>query len=161
MARSNNKAWRFGCAATSYHLVVAGGVTDWDEVLASVEVYDIQKRSIRKGSSLQQPRAYFQIIPVGSKYPRLLAIGGRDSTSTLSTSEWWEEEEDSWQAGPELATGRSNFAAVMAPPELVCAEIDLPAHSCPAGGDQMCNFTTSASGICYVHTARYRHQLFN
>ena len=117
-----------GCAATLYHLVVAGGVSDWDEVLTSVEVFNIEKKSLRKGRSLQQARAYFQIIPVGLTYPRLLAVGGQGAFSALDTSEWWEEEEDSWEEGPALSRGRSNFAALMAPPHLVCSEIDPPAH---------------------------------
>ena len=85
-----------GCGATSYHLVVAGGVSDWDEVLTSVEVFHIATKALRKGGDLRQPRAFFQMIPVGSTHPRLLAIDGQGSYSTLDTSEWWEEEEDSW-----------------------------------------------------------------
>ena len=137
-----------GCAATSYHLVVAGGVTDWDNVLTSVEVFHIATKALRRGGSLKQARAYFQMIPVGSTHPRLLAVGGQDGPSTLDTSEWWEEEEDSWEEGPALSRGRSSFAALMAPHNLVCSEIYPPAHSCPAAQNtsQTCLFTTGESG---------------
>ena len=81
------------------------------------------------------------MIPVGLKHPRLLAIGGKNSTSTLSSSEWWEEEEDTWEEGPDLPTGRSGHSSLMANPDLVCPETNPLAHSCPALGDteQMCN----------------------
>ena len=137
-----------GCGATLYHLVVAGGVSEWDEVLASVEIFNIQKKSLREGY-MRKARAFFQIIPVGLKYPRLLAIGGESSESTRATSEWWEEEENTWNEGPLMSTGRSNFAALMAPPRLVCSNIDPPAHSCPtdADPDQICTLSTSELGI--------------
>ena len=137
-----------GCGATSYHLVVAGGVSGLDDVLTSVEVFHIATKALRRGGSLQQARAYFQIIPVGSTHLRLLAVGGQNGTSTLDTSEWWEEEENSWEGGPALARGRSNFGAIMAPPYLVCSGMDSPAHSCPAAqnGRQTCVFSTVDSG---------------
>ena len=139
-----------GCGATLYHLVVAGGVSDLDEVLTSVEVFHIESKAWRKGRSLQQARAYFQIIPVGLTYPRLLAVGGQDVSSALDTSEWWEEEEDSWEEGPPLSRGRSNFGALMAPPHLVCSEIDPPPHSCPAD-QKPCVFPSGNPGACLDH----------
>ena len=45
-----------GCGATLYHLIVAGGVSNWDEVLASVEVFNIEKRSLRVGGPMTQAR---------------------------------------------------------------------------------------------------------
>ena len=121
-----------GCAATAQHLIVAGGVSDSDEILASVEVFDIESKALRRGGKLRQARSYFQIIPVGSTNPRLLAIGGQSGNSFLDSTEWWEEEEDSWEAGPTLSTGRSNFAALMAPDHLVCSEmIRTPDQSSP------------------------------
>ena len=138
-----------GCGATSYHLVVAGGVSQWDEVLTSVEVFNLETKALRRGGNLRQARAYFQIIPVGSRHPRLLAISGQNGYSTLDSSEWWEEEEDSWEEGPPVSTGRSNFASLMAPPHLVCSEIDpLPDHTCPAalGTGQTCVFQTVEPG---------------
>ena len=100
------------------------------------------------GGNLRQARAFFQIIPVGSTHPRLLAIGGQGAYSTLDTSEWWQEEENSWEEGPTLSTGRSSFATIMAPPHLVCSEIDPPAHSCPAdeNASQACVFSTVKPG---------------
>ena len=150
---------RYGpaCGATSYHLVVAGGVSGWgDGVLTSVEVFHIESKAQRRGRSLRQARAYFQIIPVGSTHPRLLAVGGQNGTSTLDTSEWWEEEENFWEEGPKLSRGRSHFAALVAPPQLVCSEIEPPAHSCPAAQNtgQKCTFPTEGTGeIMIIHGA--------
>ena len=142
-----------GCAATSYHLVVAGGVSDLDEVLTSVEVFHIESKALRRGGRLQQARAYFQIIPVGTTYPRLLAVGGQGAFSALDTSEWWEEEEDSWEEGPALSRGRSNFGALMAPPHLVCSEINPPPHFCPGdqNNSQPCVFLPEKLGACLDH----------
>ena len=141
-----------GCSATSYHLVVAGGVSSWGEVLTSVEVFHIESKALRRGGSLRQARAYFRIIPVGSTHPRLLAVGGKNASSIVDTSEWWEEEENVWQAGPMLATGRSNFAALMAPPHLVCLDMDQPEHSCPVAHNtsQTCVFPTVESGVLLI-----------
>ena len=136
-----------GCGATSHHLIVAGGVSGWGEVLTSVEVFHIASKALRRGGNLQQARAYFKIIPVGSTHPRLLAVGGVGATSTVDTSEWWEEEDDSWEEGPTLSTGRSGFSAVMAPPHLVCTQENPPAHSCPGvDNNQTCLFSTAAPG---------------
>ena len=81
-------------------------------------------------------------------HPRLLAVGGLNEISTLYTTEWWEEEEDSWEEGPALSRGRSNFAALMAPPHIVCSEIEPPAHSCPAAQNtgQTCLFPIGEPG---------------
>ena len=141
-----------GCGATSYHLVVAGGVSDWDEVLTSVEVYHIETKALRR-VDMRHARAYFQIIPVGSTHPRLLAIGGQGAYSTLDTSEWWQEEENSWEEGPTLTTtGRSSFSSLMAPPHLVCSDVEPPSYSCPASQNpgQTCAFPTVEPGALII-----------
>ena len=140
-----------GCGSTLDHLIVAGGVSGWGEVLNSVEVFHIESKSLGRGGTMRQPRAFFKIIPIGSKHPRLLAIGGQSGTSILNTSEWWEEEEDSWQEGPALSAGRTNFDALMAPAQLVCPEKNSPTHSCPAvENNQTCLFPTTASGAPFL-----------
>ena len=145
-----------GCGATSYHLVVAGGVSDWDEVLTSVEVYHIATKALRRGGDLQQARAFFQIIPVGSTHPRLLAIGGQGAYSTLATSEWWEEEENSWEEGPALTKRRSSLSALMAPPHLVCSNVEPLSNSCPATQNpgQTCAFPTVEPGASMITNSK-------
>ena len=137
-----------GCGASSYHLVVAGGVSASDEVLTSVEVFHIETKALKRGGNLQQARSYFQVIPLGSMHSRLLAVGGTNGTSTVDTSEWWEEEEDSWEEGPTLATGRWSLAALMAPQSLVCPEMNIPDHVCPVAQNngQLCLFSNKDSG---------------
>ena len=137
-----------GCGATQYHLIVAGGVSGWDEVLNSVEIVNIGNKGLRRGGNLKQARAYFQMIPVGSTFTRILAIGGRGVHSASASSEWWDSEENSWEEGPSLSTERSTFSAIMAFPDLVCSKIDPPGHSCPIISDtsQTCIFSSALSG---------------
>ena len=136
------------CGATTYLLLVAGGVSGWDEVLASVEVFDIEKRSLRRGGAMREPRALFSLVPIGSTHPRLLAVGGQSGqsgSSVLGSSEWYDQEENEWSEGPALETGRKSFGALMAPVEAACTEIDPPPHSCPALDiSQSCLFLPTA-----------------
>ena len=145
-----------GCGATAHHLVVAGGGSDWDEVLTSVEVFNIATKALKRGGDLRQARAFFQIIPVGSTHSRLLAIGGQNRTSTLDTSEWWDEEENSWEEGPALTAGRSNFASLMVPPHIVCSNVEPP--SCPAAQsqnqNQTCVFPTVEQGASMITNSK-------
>ena len=106
-------------------------------------------------------RAFFQIIPLGSTRPRLLAVGGHDANSTLDTSEWWDEEENSWEDGLRLSTGRADMGVLMASPDVVCAEVDSPpAHSCPAAenSEETCTFSNTKLGdsviICCNRNSR-------
>ena len=113
-----------GCGATARHLVVAGGMSASDEILSSVEIFTIDSylHCFGRGADMQLPRAFFQLIPIGSQHTRLLAVGGKTVSApiTLSTSEWWDEEVNSWESGPTLATGRSHFGALLVPASLVC-----------------------------------------
>ena len=142
-----------GCGATSQHLVVAGGMSGW-EVLTSVEVFNIAAKSLGRGGSLQQARAFFQLIRVGSTHPYLLALGGEGPSLSIDTSESWDEEENSWNMGPTLSTGRSYFGAIMAPHDLACSDIEPPPHSCPAADDsgQTCTFSSVESGKSMTKT---------
>ena len=133
------------CGATTYLLLVAGGVSGWNEVLASVEVYNIETRALRRGGAMREPRALFSLVPVGSTHPRLLAVGGQSGSSVLGSSEWYDQEENEWSEGPALETGRKSFGALMAPVEAACTEIDPPPHSCPAlDTNQSCLFLPTA-----------------
>ena len=120
----------------------------WDEVLTSVEVFNIESKAQRRGGALRRARSFFKLIPIGSTQKRLLAVGGQGMTSVLDTSEWWEEESNSWHEGPSLSTGRSNFGALMAVPELVCIQQNASSHSCPSAGDaaQTCTFLPNTAG---------------
>ena len=158
-----------GCGATKHHLVVAGGVSDFDEVLTSVEVFQLSSKSLflgGRGGNLRTARAFFQIIPLGSTRPRLLAVGGHDANSTLDTSECWVEEENSWEDGLRLSTGRADMGVLVAPPHLVCAEVDSPpAHSCPAAenSEETCTFSNAKLGdsviIYYNRNSRNSMQI--
>ena len=113
-----------GCAATPYYLLVAGGVTDQGEVLASVEIFWLQSRALGRGRDMSSPRSFFTMIPVGLKRPKILAIGGRNGEFFLETTEFWEEEDNQWERGPQLGTGRSAFGALMIHGEYACSAIE-------------------------------------
>ena len=137
------------CGATTYLLIVAGGISGWDEVLASVEVYIIKTRARRRGGVMREPRALFSLVPVGSTHPRLLAVGGQNETTILGTSEWYDQDENEWSEGPTLGKGRKSFGALMTPVRLACTEIDPPPHSCPAvNTSQSCLFPLTAGLFC-------------
>ena len=144
---TTTKRWSPGCGATGYHLVVAGGVSSWDEVLSSVEVFVIESKALKRGGNMKRSRAFFNIIPVGTAQLRLLAIGGRDGRSILKSSEWWEEEDNQWGEGFSLSMGRSSFGVVLAPASLACTQIEPPPHSCPVNNGQSCVFSTEAGDI--------------
>ena len=145
------KRWSPGCGATLYHLVIAGGVSGWDEVLASVEVFVIESKALLRGGNMKHARAFFNIMPVGTSQLRLLAIGGRDGLSTLKSSEWWEEEDNVWGEGFSLSMGRSSYGVVLAPAYLACTEVEPPYHSCPAdNGSQSCYFPLKAADVAEV-----------
>ena len=143
---TTTKRWSPGCGATGYHLVVAGGVSGWDEVLASVEVFVIESKALLRGGKMKHARAFFNIMPVGTSQLRLLAIGGRDGLSTLESTEWWEEEDNVWGEGFSLSMGRSSFGVVLAPAYLACTEVEPPPHSCPAANSgHSCCFPSEAA----------------
>ena len=143
---TSTKRWSPGCGATGYHLVVAGGVSGWDDVLATVEVFVIESKALLRGGNMKHARAFFNIMPVGTSQLRLLAIGGRDGNSSLESSEWWEEEDNKWGEGFSLGEERSSFGVLLAPAYLACTEIEPPPHSCPvANSGQRCCFPSEAA----------------
>ena len=122
-----------GCAATPYYLLVAGGVTDQGEVLATVEIIWMKSKSLGRGQDMSTPRSFFTLVPVGLLRPKILAIGGRNGALFLKTSEFWEEEENQWEEGPELGTSRSALAAIMIQGNYACTtNTSVQAQYCPA-----------------------------
>ena len=93
---------------------------------------------------MSTPRSFFNLVPVGLVRPKILAVGGRYGTLVLKSSEFWEEEENLWEEGPELGTGRSSLGAIMIEAEFACTDKDtIPPHSCPATEAE-----TEAEKIC-------------
>ena len=122
-----------GCAATPYYLLVAGGVTDQGEVLSSVEILWKETKALGRGQDMSSPRSFFTLLPVGLLRPKILAIGGRNGASFLKTSEFWEEEDNQWEEGPELGTARSALGAIMIQGDFVCSSnTSLQPQYCPA-----------------------------
>ena len=140
-----------GCAATPYYLLVAGGVTDQGEVLSSVEILWKETKALGRGQDMSSPRSFFTLLPVGLLRPKILAIGGRNGASFLKTSEFWEEEENQWEEGPELGTGRSALGAIMIQGDYVCtASTSLPPQYCPATDTVAPLMDTQSTGQTYV-----------
>ena len=69
---------------------------------------------------MSSPRSFFNLVPVGLVRPKILAIGGRFGTSFLRSTEFWDEEENRWEEGPELGTGRSSFGILMIQDDFAC-----------------------------------------
>ena len=137
-----------GCAATSNYLLVAGGVTEQGVVLTNVEIFRldtftagfVDKRTTGEARNLLTPRSFFTLVPVGLVHPRLFAIGGRDGGSFLHSTEFWDQEQNEWEQGPALGTGRSSFGAIMIEADFACADILLP-HTCPTTDGGTCVFS--------------------
>ena len=149
------------CGATTYLLLVAGGVSGWNEVLASVEIFYIETRALRRrGEAMREPRTLFSLVPVGSTHLRLLAVGGQNASRVLDSSEWYDQEENKWYEGPTLETGRKSFGALIAPVELACTEIDPPPHSCPTlDTSQSCLFP-STEGLFWHKCNKVANHIF-
>ena len=120
-----------GCGATSQYLLVAGGVTQQGEVLANVEIFTLDFKSLGRAANMSSPRSFFNLVPVGLIRPKLLAIGGRDETTWIGRTEFFEEEDNQWEEGPQLGTGRSDFASIMIEGNLGCTD-NIPSYTCPA-----------------------------
>ena len=69
---------------------------------------------------MSSPRSFFNLVPVGLVRPKILAVGGRFGTSFLKSTEFWDEEENRWEEGPELGTGRSSFGTLMIQDDFAC-----------------------------------------
>ena len=142
-----------GCAATSQHLLVAGGVTGQGEVLSSVEIFSVDFKSIGRAANMWRPRSFFSLIPVGLIRPRLLAIGGRDELAWIRSTEFFEEENNQWEQGPQLKKGQASFGSTMIPRDLVCSK-ESPSYSCPTtDDDKMCDFSLN-QGITHGQSIR-------
>ena len=137
------------CAATSHHLVVAGGLTLQGEALASVEIYRLDSKNLGRASNMTSVRSFFTLIPVGLIRPRVLAIGGRIGDSFLDSSEFWEEDENEWEEGPQLGLGRSSMGTIMIESKFACVDNLLP-HSCQATeSDKECVFHENLGTYCF------------
>ena len=129
-----------GCAATSNILMVAGGVTEEGDVLASVEIFRLDTKSLGRAANMSSPRSFFSLIPVGLTHPRLFAIGGRNKSSQLGDTEFYEEEENHWDEGPRLGEERSSFGVILIKGKFVCAE-NVTLHTCPTSElEEVCEF---------------------
>ena len=113
--------------------MVAGGVTDQGEVLASVEIFRLDSKSLGRAANMLSPRSFFSLVPVGLIRPRLLAIGGRNEASFIRKTEFYDEEENQWEEGPQLGAERSSFGAIMIEGKITCTENDSTTATCDLG----------------------------
>ena len=136
----SNAGWRHGdtwpsalrtprvglaCATVEDMVVFAGGKAGWSqEVLDTVEILDFSKWSSSEvGNNLIYPRAFFQLVRLGdSVYSKLLAVGGRNGSSTSDTMEWWDPRQRSWTEIHNLPVPRSHLGAVATKQNMVCVK---------------------------------------
>ena len=104
-----------GCAVVGRTLYIAGGYSR-STFLQTTETLDLTTRTISPGPSMATRRAYFHLVTLPG--PRLLAIGGASSTTSLASVE--ELEEGAWVEAAALEAGREAYGAVAVPEGLVC-----------------------------------------
>ena len=138
-----------GCGATTDIVIVAGGVSGWQDILDTVEIFQLKTRALGTGGRMAQARAFFSLVPVGETFIRLLAVGGEGLNGvSLSTTEWWNHDDYEWEEGPVLDNPRSSLAASLVPVDLVCGSLTngtfcqteqnnfcLPTSECTLQGD--------------------------
>ena len=113
-----------GCGATTDIVIVAGGVSGWQEILDTVEVLQIKTKALGTGGRMAQARAFFSLVPVGETFIRLLAVGGKGAGGvTLASTEWFHHDDNEWEEGPVLDNPRSSLAASLVPVDLVCGSL--------------------------------------
>ena len=113
-----------GCGATTDIVIVAGGVSGWQEILDTVEVLQIKTKALGTGGRMAKARAFFSLVPVGETFIRLLAVGGKGAGEvTLASTEWWNHDDYVWEEGPVLDNPRSSLAASLVPVDLVCGSL--------------------------------------
>ena len=151
-----------GCGATNEVFIVAGGITGWDVILDTVEIFQLKSRALGAGGIMIQARAFFSLVPVGETFIRLLAVGGEGVNGvTLNTTEWWNQDDNDWEEGPELDTPRSSPAASFVPVKLVCGSLTngsfcetMQGNACTEcavteeGDDFVCSIGDSVDEMC-------------
>ena len=111
------------CATIGSKVIVAGG--EWSaSPLSSMEILDLESKSIRYGGDLQAGRYYFHLATVGEgAAQRLLAFGGVGGGRSV---EEWRPARGTWRTQElGLSSPRDSYGSVVLPPSLRCDE-DLP-----------------------------------
>jgi hypothetical protein len=113
-----------GCGATADIVIVAGGVSGWQEILDTVEIFQLKSKALGTGGRMSQARAFFSLVPFGETFIRLIAIGGEGVNGvSLNTTEWWNQDDYEWEEGPELDNPRSSLAVSLVSADLVCGSL--------------------------------------
>ena len=148
-----------GCAATDTHLIVAGGMSGWQEVLSTVEIIQLKSKALGRGENMKQARAFFSIAVVGETHQRLLAIGGQDTSSYILTTEFWGEEEDEWETGPSLGRARSSSGVVSVSADIACsATATTQNYFCPTTDGNICMLSSGGGSKTKDNLTNLREQ---
>ena len=91
------------------------------ESLSSTEVLDLVSHAITVGGDMASPRKWFHLATIRRGGEEMLfAVGGQDSSTSLSSVEKWVEERATWRSFDNLAEEKALFGAVALPIQLVC-----------------------------------------
>ena len=145
------------CATIGSKVILAGG--GWSgSPLSSIEVLDLESKSIRYGGDLQAARYFFHLATVGEgAAQRLLAFGGEGRWRSV---EDWRPARPTWRTQElGLSSPRSYYSSVVLPPSLRC-EGDLPtiphgAVDCPStrGVGTTCSVTCTTENYVLETTS--------
>ena len=115
------------CTLLGNRVMVAGS--------GKVDIIDIETRVAVRGKDMLEARIHFRLAVVGEEgYRRLLALGGDNGASALSSGEWLDEELGVWEeAVGRLRERRSHAGAATVTPEMVCTA-QCTEENCPLQG---------------------------
>ena len=114
--------YHHSCALLNNLILVAGGYSGG--YLSSTEVIPLANGIPRYGGNLNPARYEFGLATIGGHYKRVISFGGYtgwDGSSYLSTVEEWNEDTEEWKLAPySLEEGKTEFASLAVPPQMVC-----------------------------------------
>merc|ERR1712037_769475 len=106
-------------------ILVVGGY-DGNNILValgSTEIIPLANRIPRYGGNLNVTRKDFGLATIGGHYKKAISFGGNNDDGSLSSVEEWDEDTEEWKSTLyALEEGKSDFASLAVPPQMVCPQ---------------------------------------
>ena len=112
------------CTLLNDMILVVGGLGVGGEILGSTEIIPLANRIPRYGGNLNVARRDFGLATIGGHYKKAKSFGGRNYEDfSISSVEEWDEDTEEWKlALYSLEEGKSRFASLAVPPQMVCPQ---------------------------------------